>query len=63
VNFLKRLRNHKVLRYLSPASAGRRAAGGGDRRVVTVDLGPIARQKAEIEGSRNPIERPMHIGR
>ena len=58
----KRLRHHKALRCvglgLTLVVALLAAAIVSS---VTVDLGPIARQKAEIEGSKY-IERPMHIG-
>src|SRR5947207_605312 len=62
VKSFKRLRTHKALRYVSLGLTLVVALlAAAIVSSVTVDLGPIARQKAEIEGSRY-IERPMHIG-
>ena len=58
----KRLRIHKAFRWVSLGLTLVVALlAAAIVSSVTVDLGPIARQKAEIEGSKY-IERPMHIG-
>ena len=63
VNFLNTLRHHKAYRY------GSRALGVAAAilavsvvTTVTVDLGPLVRQRAETLG-RNTWKRPIHIGR
>ena len=62
MNPFKRLRGHPVLRFTTICLMVVVALlGASIVAMVTVDLGPVARAKAEDAGSKY-IERPMHIG-
>jgi len=62
VKFFTRLRGNRILRHAALAVMMTAALLAAAIIVsVTVDLGPVARQYAENEGSKY-IERPLHIG-
>jgi hypothetical protein len=62
VNFLNRLRHHKAYRYVSRALGVAAAIlAVSVVTTVTVDLGPLVRERAETLG-RNTWKRPIHIG-
>ena len=62
MNVFKRLRGHRILRYISVALTIVVALlAAAIVTSVTIDLGPVVRARAEDAGSKY-IERPLHIG-
>jgi hypothetical protein len=62
VNVFKRLRGHRILRYVSICLTIVVALlAAAIVTSITIDLGPVVRARAEDAGSKY-IERPLHIG-
>jgi len=62
VNVFKRLRGHRILRYVGLCLTIVVALlAAAIVTSITIDLGPVVRARAEDAGSKY-IERPLHIG-
>src|SRR6185295_5998585 len=62
VNLLKRLREHRLRKYVSSLIAILTAiVAASVVALFTIDLGPLVKERAEQAGSKQ-IERPIHIG-